>query len=98
MSERFTDAWLLDQVEVVEWIDKEGEQGECWLWLGSHVNGVPRARDAAGNNVSLRRTLWLDRGGAIASGQAVGVSCEVPMCCKPSHLALAGRGDRPSDG
>jgi len=69
-------------------VDRSGP-GECWTWTGARLRkGYGRIR-VGGRVESAHRIAWvLANGALIPEGMVIRHTCDVPPCCRPSHLAL----------
>jgi hypothetical protein len=61
----------------------------CWLWTGA-VNDAGYGRIRLGTTrTRAHRVAWIVTYGEIPPGLFVAHRCDVPLCCRPSHLFLA---------
>lgn len=84
-----------EEAEAFFWSKVEvGQPGECWLWTGSTTPVGNRAGDEYGlTNINGRACLahrhaYTIAKGAIPKGLVVRHTCDVFLCCNPSHLIV----------
>ncbi len=76
--------------------DRSGGVDSCWMWLGrvSRRYGIVSMENRP---VRSNRASWILHFGAIPESQFVCHTCDVPLCCNPSHLFLGTAWDNNHD-
>lgn len=61
---------------------------QCWLWLGCVNHDGYGQIYAWKKHTSAHRVAWILTNGPLLPGRKVLHSCDIPSCCRPSHLFL----------
>jgi hypothetical protein len=78
-------------------LERTKKVGECWLWqLGTHGHGYGTAV-FDGKSIDAHRLSFQAFKGKIPPGLLVCHTCDVPACCRPSHLFLGTHQDNSDD-
>ena len=63
--------------------------GECWIWKGTiSPDGYGRCTTRKWRDWRAHRAVYTDVFGTIPDGLSVLHTCDVPLCCNPTHLWL----------
>ncbi len=74
------------------------EPSGCWLWsLSKDKDGYGRFALPGKKNIQAHRMAWLIAHGEIPAGLEVMHTCDVPACCRPSHLKLGTHAENMAD-
>jgi hypothetical protein len=77
-------------------VKRDNSADGCWLWSGkTDSDGYGTLRFPGGR--TTHRLAWILENGPIPSGLQVLHRCDVPACCRPSHLRVGTSQDNVAD-